>query len=49
VVDEWAVRYEKGESLKQIAGSAVDPVTVFNHLRKRGSSFGKKSRRRDKL
>ena len=25
-----------GESLKQIAGDAVDPVTVFNHLHKRG-------------
>jgi hypothetical protein len=36
VVDEWAARYQKGESLKQIAGDAVSPVTVFNHLHKRG-------------
>ena len=36
MVDEWVVRYQKGESLKQIAGDAVDAVTVFNHLRKRG-------------
>jgi len=36
MVDEWVVRYEKGESLKQIAGGNVDSVTVFNHLRKRG-------------
>lgn len=36
MVDEWAARYEKGESLKQIAGTSVDAVTVFNHLHKRG-------------
>jgi intein-encoded DNA endonuclease-like protein len=30
------VRYQKGESLKRIAGSEVDPVTVFNHLHNRG-------------
>ena len=36
IVDEWIVRYQKGESLKQIAGEAVDAVTVFNHLHKRG-------------
>ncbi len=36
MVDEWVVRYQKGESLKQIAGTTVDPVTVFNHLHKRG-------------
>jgi LAGLIDADG DNA endonuclease family protein len=36
MVDEWVVRYQKGESLKQIAGNMVDSVTVFNHLRKRG-------------
>jgi len=36
MVDEWIVRYQNGESLKQIAGDAVDTVTVFNHLRKRG-------------
>jgi LAGLIDADG-like domain len=35
-VDEWVKRYEAGESLKQIAGEEVNPVTVFNHLRKRG-------------
>jgi len=35
-VDAWVDRYQKGESLKQIAGDTVDPVTVFNHLRKRG-------------
>jgi hypothetical protein len=39
MVDEWIVRYQKGESLKQIAGDAVDAVTVFNHLRKRGLSL----------
>lgn len=36
MVDEWVVRYRKGESLKQIAGDAVDAVTVYNHLHKRG-------------
>jgi hypothetical protein len=36
MVDEWVARYEKGESLKQIAGDFVDPVTVFVHLHKRG-------------
>ncbi len=36
MVDEWARRYEGGESLKQIAGGEVSPVTVFLHLRKRG-------------
>jgi hypothetical protein len=39
IVDAWVSRYEKGESLKQIAGDAVSPVTVFNHLRKRGIDF----------
>ncbi len=33
---EWVQRYEKGESLKQIAGGEVSPVTVFLHLRKKG-------------
>jgi hypothetical protein len=36
MVDRWAERYQGGESLKQIAGEAVDPVTVWNHLRQRG-------------
>lgn len=36
LVDEWVARYQKGESLKQIAGESFSPVTVFNHLRKRG-------------
>ena len=40
MVDEWAKRYEAGESLKDIAEGPVewkvDPVTVFNHLKKRG-------------
>jgi hypothetical protein len=36
MVDEWTSRYQKGESLKQIAGGQVDPVTVWNHLRSRG-------------
>lgn len=36
MVDEWVRRYQAGESLKQIAGERVGPVTVFNHLRKRG-------------
>jgi hypothetical protein len=36
MVDGWVKRYEAGESLKQIAREKVDPVTVFNHLRKRG-------------
>jgi len=36
MVDEWTLRYQKGESLKQIAGDAINPVTVFNHLHKRG-------------
>ncbi|MGH9919203.1 MAG: LAGLIDADG family homing endonuclease [Nitrososphaerales archaeon] len=36
MVDERATRYQKGESLNQIAGESIDPVTVFNHLHKRG-------------
>lgn len=36
MADEWVQRYQKGESLKQIAGGEVSPVTVFLHLRKRG-------------
>jgi hypothetical protein len=36
MVDEWVKRYQAGESLKQIAGDFVDPVTVFVHLHKRG-------------
>jgi len=35
-VDEWVTRYQAGESLKQIAGDAVSPVTVWLHLRKCG-------------
>ena len=34
--DEWARRYESGESLKRIAGHTVDTVTVWYHLKKRG-------------
>jgi hypothetical protein len=36
MVTEWIRRYQNGESLKQIAGDRVDPVSVFNHLHKRG-------------
>lgn len=36
MVDVWVRRYEAGESLKQIARGDVDPVTVWNHLRKQG-------------
>jgi hypothetical protein len=36
MVDEWVKKYQAGESLKEIAGDAVDPVTVFNHLKKKG-------------
>ncbi len=36
MVDGWVARYQKGESLKQIAGDDLTPVTVYNHLRKRG-------------
>jgi len=36
MVDEWVTRYKEGESLKQIAGDLLNPVTVFNHLHKRG-------------
>ena len=36
MVDEWVMRYQEGESLKSIAGKMVDPVTVWNHLRRRG-------------
>jgi len=35
MVDEWVRRYESGESLKRIAGSAVSPVTVWSHLKGR--------------
>jgi hypothetical protein len=36
MVDEWVVRYQHGESLKQIAGDSFQAATVFNHLHKRG-------------
>ncbi|MDA4128566.1 MAG: hypothetical protein OK422_03810 [Thaumarchaeota archaeon] len=36
MVDDWVRRYQAGESLKQIAGTDVDHVTVFLHLKKRG-------------
>jgi hypothetical protein len=36
MANEWAERYRSGESLKQIAGEFVNPVTVWNHLKKRG-------------
>ena len=36
MVDAWVRRYEAGESLKAIAGESVVPVTVFNHLKRRG-------------
>jgi hypothetical protein len=36
MVDDWAEKYQGGESLKQIAGGSVSPVTVWNHLKKRG-------------
>ena len=39
MVDDWIVKYQKGESLKQIAGELMNPVTVFNHLHKRGLSL----------
>jgi hypothetical protein len=36
MVDERILRYQNGESLKQIAGTSFNPVTVFNHLHQRG-------------
>ncbi len=36
MVDEWVRRYQAGESLKEIAGSVVTRVTVWNHLKSRG-------------
>ena len=36
MVDDWVAKYQAGLSLKQIAGDAVDPVTVWNHLKARG-------------
>ena len=36
MVDAWVLRYQKGESLNQIADETVGPVTVFNQLRRRG-------------
>jgi hypothetical protein len=36
MVDAWVVRYQNGESLKEIAGDVVSPVSVFNHLHRRG-------------
>ncbi len=35
MVDEWVGRYQAGESLKNIAGGALSPVTVFLYLRRR--------------
>ena len=42
MVDDWIVRYQKGESLKQIAGTSVNPGTVFSHLHKRGLNLREK-------
>lgn len=39
MVDDWARKYQGGESLKQIADYASSPVTVWNRLRKRGFSL----------
>jgi hypothetical protein len=36
MVQDWIGRYRKGESLKQIAGAELSPVTIFLHLRKSG-------------
>ncbi|MDV3278580.1 MAG: LAGLIDADG family homing endonuclease [Nitrososphaerales archaeon] len=36
MVEDWIRRYNGGESLRQIAGSRLDPVTVFYHLKRRG-------------
>jgi len=36
LVERWIQRYKAGESLKQIAGGDVSPVTVWNRLRQRG-------------
>ena len=35
MVDGWVERYDRGESLKDIAGQLVSPVTVWNHLKAR--------------
>jgi hypothetical protein len=35
MVDGWAKKYQGGEPLKQIASKFVDPVRVWNHLRRR--------------
>lgn len=43
MVDEWARRYQAGESLKQIAGQGLSPVTVFLHLHKRGIKLRNKA------
>src|SRR3989441_10327672 len=42
MVERWIPRYQKGESLKQIAGEEFSPVTVFLHLRKRGITLREK-------
>jgi hypothetical protein len=42
MVDEWVERYQRGESLKQIAGAHVDPVTVWNHLKRRNVALREK-------
>lgn len=36
MVNGWVRRYDAGESLKQLAGDDLSPVSVFLHLRKRG-------------
>jgi LAGLIDADG-like domain len=36
MVDGWVERYGSGESLSRIAGEEYSPVTVWNHLRRRG-------------
>ncbi len=42
MVDDWVWRYQAGESLNQIAGESVNPVTVWNHLRRRGMALRNK-------
>ena len=36
MIDEWVRRYRAGDSLEETAGTTVNPVTVWNHLKKGG-------------
>ncbi len=39
LIDEWARRYQNGESLRQIASGTINPATLYWRLHRRGVQF----------